>query len=90
VNTLENVIESLVDLRKNGVPAEYEVKYDEEGICQNLQLNATFYFDLPCELTFQCYIITDENAVVWFICFDVVKDGWYAYDATSILSGEMS
>lgn len=83
--SIENndMINHLLQLRKNGVSEECEDR-DTEPV-----MNTTVYFDLPCQLLWKCSVLTNEEGIVQLICFQVKENGWYAYDATAILSTEL-
>ena len=75
--TDSTVINSVLAQRRNSEPIiRQHISYDT---------NAKMYFNLPCELTFECIII-EEGGKVLLLCYDAISYDWYEYDATEHLA----
>ncbi len=75
--TNKTIIDRVLEQRRSDEPIERQNMY--------YATNATMYFDLPCELTFECVIVKEGDKVL-LLCYDAVSYDWYEYDVTHLLT----
>lgn len=82
-----NTIDDIIQIRKGQNALRLDQEYMDALWKQQDDVNGFFYFDLPCDLIWECYITCNENESVYLIGYNAKESVWYQYDITAVIAG---